>query len=246
MELIPRVIGPFLPSLPTVLSWFVPTFLLAGVAVISVSYLRIQRGWSVPYTRKIFHGIVFTTAGVLQLIVDVSVTSIYGTVVVSWITLALIKQYDSALFTALARPSDRPRETLFIVLPMVATGLGGVISNVLFGSAAVSGYLLCGLGDAVAEPVGERWGRHTYWVPGLAGVSARRSVEGSLSVFIVGGIAVFSGLLVQGSDVIGAAGISLIAAVVGTGVEAISHHGLDNLSLQLAVSGVVYMSIPVS
>ena len=72
--------------------------------------------------------------------------------------------------------------TLFILVPMLMTALGGVVSNVLFPGWAFVGYMVCGWGDAAGEPVGTRWGRHRYAVPSMAGIPATRSLEGSAAV----------------------------------------------------------------
>jgi phytol kinase len=149
---------------------------------------------------------------------------------------AVLRADRSALYGALARDSDRPRRSLFIVVPLVTTALGGLASALLAGPYASVGYLVAGWGDAIAEPVGSRWGRHRYRVPSLAGVPAERTAEGSLAVFSVGWAAAAVGLVSAGSSGPGLLTIALACAGVGTVVEAVSHHGTDNLTIQLAVS----------
>ena len=103
------------------------------------------------------------------------------------------------------------------------------------------GYLVCGSGDAVGEPVGTRWGRHPYRVPSLSGVPALRTLEGSLAVFLVGSAAASLGLLAQGN----AAGHALlVGSACGLGgalVEAISNHGIDNFTTQVAAAGIAQL-----
>lgn len=140
-------------------------------------------------------------------------------------------------FEALARPSDAPRRGLFVLLPLGATAAGGILSNLLFPATAEVGYLACGWGDAVGEPVGVRWGRHEYAVPSVAGVPAVRSLEGSTAVAVAGGAASGLGLAAAGTPAATAALGAAALGVVTAGVEAISHHGLDNLTLQVAVAG---------
>ena len=86
---------------------------------------------------------------------------------------------------AMARDRDRPRRSLFIVVPMITTAVGGLASSLISGPFAVVGYLAAGWGDAVGEPAGARWGRREYRVPSLAGVPAIRTLEGSVAVFLV-------------------------------------------------------------
>ena len=91
------------------------------------------------------------------------------------------------------------------------------------------------------EPVGTRWGKHRYKVPSLFGLSATRSLEGSTAVAIAGSLAAMLALMVAGFPLPVAAGTALACGLLGCAVEAISHHGLDNLTIQLAGAGVARM-----
>jgi phytol kinase len=116
-----------------------------------------------------------------------------------------------------------------------------LISNLFFLRYAFVGYLVCGWGDAVGEPVGTRWGRRRYRAPSLAGVPATRSLEGSTAVFAAGTIAAFLGLLAGGFPPGAALGIAAASGAAGTVTEAISTHGMDNLTVQVVAAGVAYM-----
>jgi phytol kinase len=117
------------------------------------------------------------------------------------------------------------------------TALGGVVSAVLAGPQASVGYLVAGWGDAVGEPVGSRWGRHRYRVPSLAGVPAERSWEGSLAVFLASWAAAAVALASLGASQ-GLVLVALACAAAATSVEALSNHGLDNLTVQVTASVV--------
>ena len=135
--------------------------------------------------------------------------------------------------------TDAPHRTRFILIPMVTTAVGGLLANVLFGALfAPVGYMVCGWGDAVGEPVGTRWGKHRYKVPSLFGLAATRSLEGSTAVAIAGSLAAALALLVAGFSLPVAVGTALACGLLGSAVEAISHHGMDNLTIQLAGAGV--------
>jgi len=133
---------------------------------------------------------------------------------------------------------------MFVVVPFAATVAGGIASSWLFGPLAAVGYLVAGCGDAIAEPVGLRWGRHRYRTPSF-GTSepTERSIEGSASVFVVSLIAAFV-LFTQaalGVDTTSqAATIALAVAGAATIIEAVSPHGLDNLTVQLAAAGTAF------
>lgn len=160
----------------------------------------------------------------------------FGSIVALIVLFAVWRGAGYVFYEALARPGDAPRGTLFIVVPLVTTALGGVLSNLIVPAWAWVGYLVAGWGDAVGEPVGARWGRHRYRVPSLAGVPATRSWEGSAAVLVVGAAAAVIGGLLAGFEAGVALRIGMAAGIAGALVEAVSNHGLDNLTVQVAAS----------
>lgn len=221
-----------LPNLATVLR-LGPAFLVyALLAAASAAYLRTARGVAAPYTRKLFYFQIFTAA-----------TVVFGIVVSGLVVYAAWRGDGDPLYEALARPSDRPHRTVFVLVPLVMTAAGGVVSNLLFLRFALVGYLLCGWGGAVGEPVGVRWGKRRYAVPSLFGVAAERSVEGSVAVFLAGSLAAGLALWALGLGPAAAAGAGLVCGATGTAVEAVSHHGTDNFTIQVATSAVAYLLV---
>jgi phytol kinase len=219
-----------------------PLALACALALaVLVGRLRLRRGMPAPYTRKLFHFAVFTLATVVQLVWGLPGVVVFGSVFALVVAYAVVRGDGFPLYEALARPTDAPRRGLFVAIPLATTALGGIISNVLFLRYAYIGYLVCGWGDAVGEPVGTRWGRHRYRVPSLAGVPATRSVEGSIAVFLVGSLAAFIGLLAGGFAATDALRVAAAAGAVGAAVEAISTHGLDNLTVQVAAAAAAYL-----
>jgi phytol kinase len=207
---------------------------LGGVAAGIASWMR-ARGVRVAYTRKVFHFTIFTGAAMVHMTWELPGTLVYGSVVALIVLGAVVAGDGNPLYEAMARDSDRPRRSLFIVVPLVMTAVGGLASALIAGPYAGVGYLVTGWGDAVGEPVGSRWGRHRYQVPSLGGVAAERSLEGSAAVFVAAflaaavalwGIGVGSGLVVT----------ALACAVTGAVAEAISNHGLDNFTVQVVAS----------
>ena len=205
--------------------------LMAG----SVAALR-RRGWAVAYTRKVFHFGIFTGAALVHGLAGLPATNVYGAAVALLVVVAVLRGDGDDFYEALARPADRPRRSLFIVVPLVTTAVGGLASALLAGAMATVGYLVAGWGDAVGEPVGARWGRHRYRVPSLGGVPAERSWEGSAAVFGVSWLAAVLALLGLGVAGGTALGVSAAVALVSAGVEAWSPHGADNLTVQLAAA----------
>lgn len=200
------------------------------------AWARRSVGLAAPYTRKLFHFLVFSAAVGIQWAWGPPGTAAYGSVVAGLVVLAVIRGRGNPLFEALARPTDRPRRALFVVVPLLSTAAGGLGSNLLSVEFAVVGYLVAGWGDAIAEPVGVRWGRHPYRVPSLGGVPARRSVEGSAAVLAASSLAAWTGFRVLGFPGVESLGPAAVCGIVAVAVEAVSHHGLDNLTLQVATT----------
>ncbi|MEO5511010.1 MAG: hypothetical protein ABIV28_02700 [Longimicrobiales bacterium] len=230
----------FVPQLSTI-AVLVPLSLLYGLAWAAIVAILHRRGVAVAYTRKIFHFAVFTAAGFVQLRYGLGGVMVFGSTVSLLVIAAVFHGPHDPLFKALARPRDEPHRRTFILIPLVTTAVGGVICNLLFPGYAYVGYLVCGWGDAVGEPVGMRWGRHRYRVPSMRGVPAERSIEGSAAVFLVGALAATIGILAAGDGVtsLHAGSLGMVAGLAGALVEAISTHGLDNLTIQVAVAGVL-------
>lgn len=223
--------------------------LLTGVFVlpfvVGLVVAQRRRGIATAYTRKTFHVLVFSAVAAVRVTLGVAGVVGLALIVVGAVTAAVLRQDRSRLFDALARDKDRPQRGRFVWVPMVATGLGGIVAELGFGPWAAVGYLVCGWADALAEPVGARWGRRRYRVPGAFGVSADRTVEGSAAVFGASVLAV----LVWGTVLVGLpfAVVALPALVIGlasVAVEAASPHGFDNFTLQVAASAVGRALLP--
>ena len=78
-------------------------------------------------------------------------------------------------------------------------------------------------------------------MPKPGGVAARRTLEGSTAVCLGGGFAAAIGLLLFGVDPLTAAAVGAGCGLFGALVEAFSHHGLDNLTIQVAGSAVAFV-----
>lgn len=196
-----------------------------------------RRDVRVAYTRKVFHFIVFTAAAGVHLAWGPPGAVAYGTVLALAVLFAVAKGEGNLLYDVMAREKDAPHQTLFIVVPMITTAVGGLAAASITGPFAVVGYLAAGWGDAAGEPAGARFGKHPYTVPSLAGVPATRTLEGSAAVWVFATVGSAIGLAaVGGIPWWGAPLCGTVAAVV----EAGSNHGLDNLTVQLVPSLVAW------
>ncbi len=219
---------------PLGLAWAWAWLSLAG-------WLNVRRGWRTGYTRKVFHLAVFTTAAGLQATLGTPHVCLFAGMAMLVVGASVLRGDGDLRFEALAREADAPHRALYVVVPTVATALGGLFANVLFGPAALAGYLVAGLGDAVGEPVGTRWGRHRYRVPSRRAVAATRSLEGSAAVLVVSALACAAALLLSPDLEAGARALWIVPAVAlaSAAVEAVSPHGWDNATMQLVPAGLV-------
>jgi phytol kinase len=228
-------------TFPSLREWFVILPMGTIIGALCGSLVgRAKVRWNIPvgYSRKIFHFIIFSLAGLTGLVGGFTATQVFGASLGLVVFFAVWRGEKSYLYRAVARPSDAPHQKYYILAPFLMTALGGIAGNLLFGRAAVIGYITTGWGDAVGEPIGTRWGRHKYPVPTLTGIRSYRSLEGSLGVFLaslLGTVVVLSiGFHLGLVDTLLTA---LATAVVTTFVEAITFHSMDNLTIQILSTG---------
>jgi len=233
-------LAPFLPTRGMIAAGAPLALIYACAAAALAAWMRTRRGVRAPYTRKVFHFLIISAVALIQLAWGLPGVSVFGGVVALVVLYAVFRGDGFAFYEALARPTDAPHRTLFILVPLATTALGGVLANVFFAPFAPVGYMVTGWADAVGEPVGTRWGRRRYRVPSLAGVPATRSLEGSSAVFVTGVAAAAVVVALMGFPPAVALRAGLLCGAAGALVEAVSSHGLDNLTVQVATAGVAW------
>jgi phytol kinase len=155
----------------------------------------------------------------------------------------LLRGTGHPLYEAIARESDQPRRTYYVVIPYCATLIGGVASNLLFGPLALTGYLVGGIGDAAGEPVGTRWGKHRYQISWLGQYGGSKSVEGSAGILVASMLVLLGLTLVKLQPHFGwhsFLAVVLIALSV-TLVEAVSPRGWDNTPMQIIPTFLAFL-----
>ncbi len=235
----------FIPPYPQILTAAVASAAaILGASTVSGALKR-WAGWPTGYTRKLLHFIIFFTAVGLHLWGGLPAVNVLGAGMGIFVFFAVTAGDGNFFFEAMAREKDRPRRGYFIVVPYLTTAMGGILSNALFGACAVMGYVVCGAADAIAEPVGVRFGRHRYRVHSLRKVkTSERSLEGSLAVFVASLVlaaAFFRFLYNLPMPVALLSSLCLSLAIVI--VEAVSFHGADNLTVQVAASGLAFFFV---
>jgi|GEM_PF-154536 len=224
------LLGPFL---------LVYTILSAAFA----GWLKTRKNMRAPYTRKIFHFLIFSFASFLLIAAGFPVLILFGTIVTICVIYAIYSGQGFPFYEAIARPTDAPYRTIYVVIPLLMTGLGGLLGILFFGKLAAVGILISGWGDAVGEPVGTLWGRHKYRVPAFGHLTINRSLEGSLAIALVGILGALFGMIFAGFSPMVALKVGLTCGLLGALVEAISSHGLDNLTVQIITTATAYFMI---
>ena len=234
----------FVENFPRPIEWAVGGPLCLGWAFCCLAlagYLKQHKELRTGYTRKTFHFLIFGTAVALQVLGGTRLVCLFGSMTSLVIFYAVWRGSGHPLYEAMARHTDAPHRSRYVLVPYFATLMGGVLANVLFGPVAAVGYLVTGIGDAVGEPFGVRFGRHPYRVWTLDGVRATRTFEGSLAVFVFSTAAVaLAYALVPELDFGPRAFFAIpFTGLMATLCEAVSPHGWDNATLQLIPSGLV-------
>jgi phytol kinase len=231
------------PTAPELLLFGPIGLIWAFVALAFAGWLKHRHRLKTGYTRKVFHFIVFFTAAALQWQSGTRAVCLFGAMTTIVIAYALLRGSGNTLYEAIAREKDAPHRTLYIVTPYCATLAGGLLSAMCFGQAAIAGMLVTGVGDAIGEPVGTRWGKHTYRVPSMRGVVSTRSYEGSAAVFAVSTLAAMLGLIAISGGGISTAlfGWALVIGAISALCEAVSPHGWDNFTLQFVPTFLAWM-----
>jgi len=229
------------PTWRAVLLGGLPSLAWSFAALWFAGWLQ-RRGARTGYTRKVFHFLIFTTVAALEWRLGTPAVFLFGAACTVAVFTAVWLGPGTLLYEAIARPKDAPHRTLFVVIPYLATLLGGLASNLAFGPVAVAGYLVAGLGDAIGEPVGTMFGKHAYRVPSLSSVPATRSVEGSAAVFVMSAAALLLAALASPDIALDASWPArmLAIAAASAAVEAVSPHGWDNLTMQVVPSALAW------
>jgi phytol kinase len=227
---------------PSVIAIVTP---LTIVSIFGFLYLsgtiKLSHGIKTNYTRKLFHILVFTLAGVVGFFWGFKAVMFYGGITALIVIYVIYLGRGNLLFEGIGREQDEPHRAFYIGVPFISTAIAGLLNNFLFAELALVGYLVAGWGDAIGEPVGVRFGKHRYKVPSLRRVGCERSIEGSLAIMSMSMVGTGVALYVIGIT----AWWVLIPAALVTGlatavIEAYSPHGIDNFTTQVVAVSVCF------
>jgi phytol kinase len=216
------------------LSYYVPLCLIFIISVSYIAgYLKLNRNIKTNYTRKLFHISIFSFAGFIALFGSFAGVCIFGGISTLFTLAVLYKGDGNIFYEGVAREEDSPHRSLYIILPLIATIIGGLLGQFVFGKFAVIGYFLVGFGDAVGEPIGVRFGKHIYKIPTFTRRIFIRTLEGSMGVLLASTVVSLVILLfILGLSPVMALLCALVIGACACAVEAISPHGFDNFTVQ--------------
>ncbi|MHA1506681.1 MAG: hypothetical protein ACTSR0_05840 [Candidatus Asgardarchaeia archaeon] len=209
--------------------------LIVFTVFLIASSLR-KKGWKVNYTRKFIHISLFLIGWFISTFVNSTALWIYGAVIAPFGIFVVILDGGNPFYEAVARPSDSPHRTLYLVIPYVASVSAAALVNIFLKDMLPISILAAGLGDAIGEPIGVKYGKRKFQVPSITGIKVERSVEGSTSIFLAIFVMTSIYFTIKGFDVFHTLIISLLCGLAATIVEAISPHGIDNFTIQVSVA----------
>src|SRR5262245_55881686 len=95
-------------------------------------YLKCRKNLPTGYTRKIFHVLTFFTVIIVHLAWGLPAVCLFGAMTSLVLAYAVLQGNGHPLYEAIARGDDSPHRTYYVVIPYLATLIGGVANNVLF------------------------------------------------------------------------------------------------------------------
>lgn len=144
--------------------------------------------------------------------------------------------YRKGIFSAIERKEDNSPGTVWYAISLFILCLAGYLLDMPW--IAACGMLAMGYGDGLGALVGKRWGKLHF-----PGAHAKKSVEGMLTVMVLSGLAVGIVCWVYAPDLSHHFPLraALACAVPAAAIELFSPRGIDNLTLPLGVSAIVFL-----
>ena len=144
--------------------------------------------------------------------------------------------YRKGLFSAIERREDNTPGTVWYAVSLFLLCLAGYGLGMPW--IAACGMLAMGYGDGLGALVGKRWGKSRF-----PGAHSQKSLEGTLTVMIFSGLAAgfVCAIYAPGLAPDFALRAALACAVPAAAIELYSPRGIDNLTLPLGVSLIVFL-----
>ncbi len=191
-------------------------------------------GASVEISRKLVHILL---SNWILLALEVYNTA-WACVVPACFVILNYLSFHNKFFSAIERDNDNSLGTVWYALSLFLLCLVGYFLNVPW--IAACGMLAMGYGDGIGALIGKRWGKLHF-----TGIYSKKSLEGTFAVMLFSGLSVwfvcttYANHLSPRFTLIIAISCAISAAVI----ELFSPLGIDNLTLPLSVSFIVFLLI---
>ena len=140
------------------------------------------------------------------------------------------------IFSAIEREEDNTLGTVWYAVSLFLLCLAGYSLDMPW--IAACGMLAMGYGDGIGALVGRRWGKLRF-----PGIHFKKSLEGMLTVMILSGLSVGIVCEIYAPNLFPhfALYAALLCAIPATAIELFTPRGIDNLTLPLGVSLIVFL-----
>ncbi len=181
----------------------ITTIMFFGISY-CLGYLVEKHNWVVGYTRKILALGIYFTPFVLNYFsyYRMNGVSVVMTAATTFVCILLMShpfrsryKFLATAFAAIDRPNDQPLTLAWLSTSIIASWCVVIVWYLSIGPNSwpyiFVALFISGVGDALAEPVGIKFGRNKYNVRAIwTDKIYARSIEGSICVFLSGVVAV--------------------------------------------------------
>ncbi len=205
------------------------------IAVSAVLLLRLSVSIYDELFRKILHFVLLGSIYVWTVSFHtwwLEAVTVIGFVIIVYPVLAVLGRLKNFTRFTTERKTGELKSSLVIVFSMFAlviTVSQGIFKDNYVTLAAIYAW---GVGDAFAALIGKRFGKHKIKGRYLSG---KKSIEGSLAMFLASFTAVLTILMIRdGLSISALVWISAVTAAVSTVCELYTENGMDTLTCPLA------------
>jgi phytol kinase len=195
-------------------------------------------------SRKIYHIFIFTAAWFIQTFFGFYALIIFAGIVLLMAFDMLFIKKDKSLMLSMSATATHffSKTTKHITVPFFMTALGGILTNIFFAPYAPLGYLVAGWGDAAGGIIGKNIGKHFYSIKLFGKYKVKKTIEGSMGVYIFSVLAIMIGLHFLGITFLTAFLVAIFFGLIITLVEAVSPLHSDNLTIQLITALLLWIA----
>lgn len=233
------------PTLDLVIFFLPISAAMVSLIFVLAAFVKLKCNYKTNYTRKIIHLSLFIIGWMIGYFLSFAHLVVYGIAIAIVGLIIVILGEKNPFYEAVARIEDAPHRSLFLIFPYITSVLGALTLRIFVYDYYFIGILVAGISDALGEPVGVKFGKHSYRVPSISPKNiSYRTIEGSSAVFISAFLITFLFLIfVFQVDIVQSYFVALVSGIITAFIEAVSPHGFDNFTVQLSSALPAYFLI---